>query len=440
MQATARKRDSNAEAMRRLYARRTFGIKLGLDTVRALLERLGNPHLACAVIHVAGTNGKGSVCALAASILRAAGIRAGLNTSPHLVRFNERIMVDGRCITDEELGPLVAAVEAAAEEVTAATGHAPTFFECATAMALRHFRDAGARMVVLETGMGGRLDATNVVQPALTALTRISIDHSAHLGPDIASIAAEKCGILKPGVPVVCGATDAQALDVIRREARRKGCPLVYAPEAVSIRAVSADAFGQKVAVESANASYGTVKFGLAGAHQLENLAIAVAAIETLGGVIGVSFPPEAVREGIASVWWPARFQAIRRDPPVIVDGAHNPGAGEALARALAATARGMPVALIAGLCADKDARGFFEPFKRLVRQFWAVPIESERSTPPERILEIVRPFGWPARAATLASAMDEAIAWARAEKGLVCVAGSLFLAGEVLRREEEKN
>jgi len=426
--------DELRAALERLYARRRFGVKLGLDVERALLGRLGDPHNDYPGIHVAGTNGKGSVCALLDSMLRSAGLRTGLFTSPHLVRFNERIRVDGEEVDDERLAELAMAVEDASDDVATELGREATFFECATAMALRHFRDANVRMAVIETGMGGRLDATNVVSPVVSVITRIGLDHMAHLGPDIESIAAEKCGIIREGVPVVCGETDETALAVIRREAARRNAPLVYAPECVSIRRLSQDLDGQKIAVESAGASYGTTSCGLLGEHQLENLATAIATVETMAGVVGIDFPGDAVREGAACVSWPGRCQLLRRDPPVILDGAHNSAAAAALARTVTALKGDAPLGLIAGMCGDKDMHGILAPFKRMVDRMWAVPISSVRGAEPEEVLSVARALGWEATACTLATACREAEDWARERNGMVCIAGSLFLAGDVLR------
>ena len=430
-------REEVKTVLERLYARRRFGVKLGLDVEEALLGRLGDPHKAYPVIHVAGTNGKGSVCAFVDSILRAAGLRTGLYTSPHLVRFNERIRVDGESIDDGSLGELAAAVEDASAAVTDEKDREPTFFECATAMALRHFRDAEVRMAVLETGMGGRLDATNVVSPLVSVITRVGMDHMTHLGPDIESIAGEKCGIMRPGVPVVCGQTDDTALSVIRREARRLGAPLIHAPERVSIRRVSQDFDGQKLVVESADCTYGTMRCALVGEHQLENLATAIAAVETMAGVAGIDFPEEAVREGAATVSWPGRCQLLRRDPPMILDGAHNPDASAALAKTVAALRGEAPIGLVAGMCGDKDMHGILAPFKRMVGRMWAVPISSARGADPREVLAAGRTLGWAGTATDLPIALAEAEAWARQHNGIICIAGSLFLAGDVLSLRE---
>jgi dihydrofolate synthase/folylpolyglutamate synthase len=427
-----------AAGLERLYRRHAAGIKFGLEVERALLERLGNPQEDYAVIHVAGTNGKGSVCALLDSVLRARGLKVGLYTSPHLVRFNERIRVDGGSIDDESLAARIAhPARACAVGAAGAAGREPTFFECATAMALDHFRRRKVHVAVLETGMGGRLDATNVTPALLAVITRIDVDHVAYLGPDVETIAAEKCGIIRRGVPVVRGAMGEAAAGVVARSAREKGAALVES-ERVAVRLVSANLRGQKLGVESEAGSYGTMLLPLLGEHQMENLATAVAAIEAAGEAFGVEFSAECVRAGVESVRWPARFQVLCEDPPVILDGGHNPGAAAALSKALRKTLGRKPVGLVAGMCSDKDRRGFLAAFGRQVRRLWAVPIESDRCTPPEELVAIGKAMGWEATTASVGEALAAAQAWARECGGAVCVAGSLFLAGQVLRERGE--
>lgn len=421
----------------RLYARQNFGIKMGLEVEEALLDRMGHPERSFAALHVAGTNGKGSVCALLDSMVRVAGLRVGIYTSPHLVRFNERIQVGGVEVTDEELAGLFATTEPLVAEVARAEGREPTFFECTTAMAFEHFRQKHVQIAVLETGLGGRLDATNVVTPAVSVITRVSIEHTAYLGKDIESIAREKAGIIKPGRPVVAGATDPAALAVHKAVARERGSTLVYAPDGVSVTLKSADISGQKVTVETGSASYGTLRLPMVGGHQLENLATAVAALETFGQCGGPALDPDAVKQGVTDVSWRGRLQLIERDPPSLLDGGHNPGAGRALAEWMKKHMKGRPLGLVVGMCADKDAKGFLRPFSGLVDRFWAVPVRSERSRPAAELATMARALDWDARESTVFAALDDARAWAAGVGGVVCVCGSLFLVGEILERIE---
>jgi dihydrofolate synthase/folylpolyglutamate synthase len=418
----------------RLFARRRFGIKPGLDVVRAMLAELGDPHRTFPVLHVAGTNGKGSVCVLAASILQALGLRTGLTTSPHLVRFNERFRVDGRDIEDAALLDLAARVEDVAARVQDRLGQEPTFFECSMAMAFEYFRQEGVDASVVEVGLGGRLDATNVVTPVATAITRISREHEQILGAGIPTIAGEKAGIIKPGVPVICGANAGEALAVIARVARERGAPLVLASEAASVAAVAADLDGQKVRLQTQDNDYGTLTLPLAGPHQLENLATAILLVERAAEALGIELTRKAAKAGIEATRWPGRLTVVERDPPVIVDGAHNPGAGEALAAACRKLLGRAPVGLVMGMCADKDEHEFMRPFTGVAARMWTVPIRSERNMPAERIRAAAAACGIAAEARpTVAEALREAREWARAAGGAVVVAGSLYLAGEVL-------
>jgi dihydrofolate synthase/folylpolyglutamate synthase len=426
------------EALAKLYRRHAFGIKLGLDVETALLEALGNPQDDYAVVHVAGTNGKGSVCALLDSVLRARGLRVGLYTSPHLVRFNERIRVDGRSIDDASLLDRIRETERAAEAVAARLGREPTFFEAGTAMALDHFRRSRVQMAVLETGMGGRLDATNVPTPLLCVLTRIAVDHTQYLGTDLRAIAAEKCGIIKEGVPVVRGAMDEEAAEVVARTARERKAPLADSGR-TSVCRTATDLRGQRVVVETEERSYGALRLPLLGDHQLENLAVTVTALEMLGGILGVEFGPDCLRAGVESVRWPGRFQILSEEPLMILDGGHNPDAARALVKALARTLGRRPLGLVTGMCEDKDRRGFLAAFGGRVKRVWTVPIESDRGASAADLLDMAKSMGWEGTTATVAAALRESEEWARQCGGGVCIAGSLFLAGQVLRERGEE-
>ena len=424
--------------MERLYALRTHGIKPGLETTLALLARLGNPHETLAAIHVAGTNGKGSVSAMLEAVLRKTGLRIGLYTSPHLLRFNERIRVDGAEITDAELAALFEEMEPHAAAV-AATGHEATFFEFTTALAFEHFRRRQVRVAVIETGLGGRLDSTNVITPMVSVITRIGLEHTAYLGTTIEAIAGEKAGIIKAGRPVVCGATPPEALEVIQGVAAARKSPCISAADAVSVRRVSQTLDGQKVAITGSDAEYGTVMLSLLGKHQLENCATAVAALEALASCTPLALPPELIRAGLGEAVWPGRLQVLSREPPVLLDGAHNPDGARTLAVALKELFGKRKTALIWGMCDDKDALGFAKALGPVVRRCWTVPIDTERSTPPERLARMAETEGWQTSTGSLADAIDQARRWAVAEDGAVCIAGSLFLAGEVLAGTKEK-
>lgn len=422
-----------AQELDRLYRRQNFGIKLGLDVVSDLAAEMGNPHEKYACVHVAGTNGKGSVCAMAASIFRAAGFRSGLYTSPHLVRFNERITVDGRQIEDEDILVLMKAMDPVVAKVEARHGREVTFFEYTTVMAMEYFRRAGVRVAVLETGMGGRLDATNIVVPVVSAVTAVGLEHTKYLGPDIESIAREKGGIIKQGRPVVCGGLPSAAMDVIGRIAKEKGAPLIDASSEVSIRVLSADLSGYKVSIETGSATYPAVRVPLAGRYQLENLAVVVALVESFGREAGIDVAGKGLADGLSSVRWPGRFQVVSASPLVIVDGAHNPDGAKALADTLKRFLKGRPVAMVLGMCDDKDARSFVQAFGGMVQKCWAVRIRSERSLAAKDVAGICRLMKWDTVEATVPEAVADGREWAKKTGGALVVTGSLFLAGEVL-------
>jgi len=406
----------------------------GLETMRAVLARLGNPEAGLATVHVAGTNGKGSVAALVAEMLAAAGLRVGRYTSPHLVRFQERFWLAGQPVDDAALATAAAEVEAAALAVEQGGGLAATFFECATAVAFVLFQRAGIRLAVIETGLGGRLDATNVLTPLVSVITRIGLDHCEQLGDTIEVIAAEKAGIIKPGRPVICGAMPGEARAVIRQTAAEHGCAFVDAAEEVNVTAVAVALDGLTVRIATAARDLGKVRTPLAGAYQAENIATAVATLETVATVLQVSLEDAAIHAGLQRVCWPGRFQLAVREPPVIVDGAHNPDGARAVREALRRAKFRGPVALVAGFCDDKDTPGFLRLLASGVRRAWAVSVPSPRSRPAAATADLMRAAGISrVEVADVAVALAAAQVWARAEGGLVLVCGSLFLAGQAL-------
>jgi dihydrofolate synthase/folylpolyglutamate synthase len=426
-----------ADLLRNLYRRHAFGIKLGLDAMDAVLANLGHPERGLRFIHVAGTNGKGSVCAMMESVLRAAGLRTALYTSPHLVCFHERIRVGGRAIGDADLADAFRAVAGpiAAYERSAG-GRELTFFEYATVLALAHFARIRPDVVVWEVGMGGRLDATNVVTPALSVITGIALDHTAYLGPDLASIASEKAGIIKPNTPVVLGPAADEAKAVLLAAARDRGSRVVEAEAAVSVQTGVRSWKGQMLRIETADESLGTVRLPLLGRHQAENAAVALAALAEFGRLSGLVWPEGAWKRGLEQVVWPGRLQVLSEDPVVLVDGAHNPEAARVLAVSLKDLAGKKPLGFILGMCRDKDADDFLVGLGRLPARCWSVPIRNERSLAPAELAAKAEARGWPVAAATLPEAWSSGLRWAREVGGVLCVAGSLFLAGEVLERE----
>ena len=374
-----------------LAARRRFGMRPGLDAIRGTCAALGDPQKSLVAIHVAGTNGKGAVCAMLDAALRANGLRVGRYTSPHLVKLNERFFLDGAPIGDDVLS-------AAAEKVAKIAPDDLTFFEALTAVAFLVYADAKVDYAVLETGLGGRLDATNVCVPELCVITRIGLDHCDWLGDTVEKIASEKAGIIKPHVPVVLGENLPEVRAVVEARAREVGAPFFYAPDVASAADVPRD-------------------FSLAGTFNRENAVTALAALKVLG---------KGDASGFADVVWPGRFQRVEN---FIIDGAHNPPAAHALAEALRELHLSEPLALIAGFCGDKDVGEVLLILAPFVKKGYAVRTNNPRSLSAEETAEKMRAAGIDAVAApSLAAAIGSA---SSAPRALIC--GSLFLAGEAL-------
>jgi len=382
-----------------------LAMHFGLERMQRALDALGRPEQAFEVLHVGGTNGKGSTCAMAAAALGAAGHRVGLYTSPHLVRFNERIQVEGAPIPDGALGARVAEVRRACPwHEAAAEGERLTYFEFATLAALLHFAVEGVDVAVVEVGLGGRLDATNAIVPRVTAVARIGLDHTQLLGDTVERIAVEKAGIFKPGVPaVVHGRQPPGALETLRAEAERRGAPFVQA---------APDWPGP---------------VGLPGPHQRGNAGLAAAALRQLAGQ-GVALSEADIAQGIATARWPGRLEEVGG---VLLDGAHNADGAAALAAALRALHPGRPVELVFGVLSDKDAGGMLGALAPAARRLHAVAPASPRARPAAEVAALAATLGVPADVhGGLAAALACAREGAR-DGALVCVAGSLYLVGE---------
>lgn len=379
------------ESLAWLDSTRVFGIKLGLANTRLLLEELGNPQDSLAFFHVAGTNGKGSVCAMLDALLREGGLRTGLYTSPHLVDFRERIRVDGEKISHEAVADGLTKIR----EISADWDRQPTFFEITTVLAIAHFAAHGCRAVVLETGMGGRLDATNAVTPVVSILTPIALDHRQWLGNTIAEIAQEKAGIIKPGVPVVSAPQDASAAEVLEEQAARLGSPL-----------------------EFVTAPLENAPVRLRGSHQKLNAALAVSAVAKAG----IALDEAMVRGALANVRWAGRFQIV--DHRIVLDGAHNPHAAVSLAANWREHFGQERPVVILGALEDKEYPVIIEKLEGLAKEFYFVPVKSFRSASPESLQAACQIPN------TVFASVEEALA---ASRGLTLVTGSLFLVGEAM-------
>ncbi len=408
---------------------------------RALLAALGNPHQTYGVTHIAGTKGKGSTAVMVASMLQAAGVRTGLYTQPDLHTFRERMRVDGALITEQQMGALVPELRAALASAGAGLGSYITY-EVATALAFLYFQRAGVEHAVVEVGLGGRLDATNVVEPMVTAITSISYDHMNVLGNTLSEIATEKAGIIKPGVPVVCSAQAPEALKVIRRVGVERGAPLVVVgPEGTAgvtytYWAGPFDATVQHVNVRGPGRRYDGLELGLLGAHQLENAAAAVAVVDQLAAA-GLPIGESAVRAGLRAARWPARMQVVGKRPWLVVDGAHN---ADSMVKLMAGLRRHFNfdrLALVLGVLADKDLDGMARAVCAAEPSLVIVTApHTPRAMAPGPVTAALNALD-PELRVRVGAETGAAIAQALAEVGpddLVCVTGSLYVASEALR------
>jgi dihydrofolate synthase/folylpolyglutamate synthase len=404
-----------------MFSLHRFGIKLGLGTTRNILKGLGNPQNRFASIHVAGTNGKGSIAAGIASVLKAAGYRVGLYTSPHLVRFNERIQVNGREISNKQVVEAYNAVRSVHHG-----SREPTFFEFATAMALYTFCEQHVDWAVIETGMGGRLDATNIVQPAVSVISNISLEHKFYLGNTIAEIAAEKAGIIKRGVPVVTAAKQKPALQTITSIARSRRAPLFLLGRDFRVRRNPNGGFSYY----GLEHSWKDLATSLIGRHQVDNAAVALAVCEILiqkGTAVG----EDEVRRGMRSIQWPGRLEIAAENPTIILDGAHNLVAARTLAEFLKTRMAARRIVMVLGMLDDKPYRAMLQTLAPLADRLVLTRPVIDRALEPQALFEAAK--GLQENIDILPdvpSAVKHAVEIARPDDG-VCIAGSLYVVGE---------
>jgi dihydrofolate synthase/folylpolyglutamate synthase len=420
------------ETIEFLYGIRLFGQKLGLETMQYLLRLMGNPQESLRFIHIAGTNGKGSVAAMLHAVLSTAGYKTGLYTSPHLVSFCERFQVNGQPIAEADVVRLVEEIKPVLEKAGANPEfHAPTFFETVTAIALRYFKEQKVDVVVWETGLGGRLDATNVIVPLVSVITNIAFDHTQYLGETLAQIATEKCGIIKPGVPVITASVAEEPLQVIRRITAAQGGNLTAVGRDIRAARLSEDELCQRVELTGARHDYGPLTIPLLGAHQTINCATAVAALEASG----LPVTPKQVHEGLARTSWPGRFQIVRHDPTVVLDGAHNAAAADRVAATLREHVAGRKLTLILGVLRDKNYDQMCQILAPLAVRVLCVPVNSERTSEPDQLARWCKAAN-PAAHVTVERNLVAAYAQAMVESAeTIAIMGSLFLVGEALDR-----
>jgi dihydrofolate synthase/folylpolyglutamate synthase len=409
-----------------LASRTRFGIKFGLETIRAVAASLGDPQRAYPSLLVAGTNGKGSVVAYLDGVLRASGLRVGRYVSPHLLRVHERIVVAGREIGDGALAAAVGRVRAAAGGLVRAgriPAH-PTYFEVLTAVAFDHFRRRRVEVALLEVGLGGRLDATNVAEPVASAIVSIDRDHEVYLGDTLSSIAREKAGVMRPGRPTVVGRLAPEARATLEQEAGRVGARLLDAWEGATLAEQ-----GGALTITTPQRRYPGLR-PLPGAHQVENLLVALRLLEQAEGA-GIPLDPARIPEAIAGVRWPGRLQWVAGPRPLLLDGAHNPAGARALAAYLAALPS---FVLVFGVMADKDIAAMAEALFPLGRELVLVRAPGRRAASASAIAARAGERAQRARrAADLAAGLRLAAGLARPGEPVV-VAGSLYLIGEALR------
>lgn len=430
-----------AKALHFLAERTKFGINLGLQRIEKLLALLGNPHRQGApkYIHVGGTNGKGSVSIMLAEILQACGYKTGLFTSPHLHSYRERFRLNGQPLSKAELVHQLAIIQPLLDQMAAAGEEAPTEFEISTALALHYFTEQQADWAVIEVGMGGEIDSTNVIQPELAVITNVAMDHMAYLGETVAEIAAVKAGIIKPGVPTLTAAQNQAALAVLQKRAAVKdtsleqlGRDFAYLPRKV---AESGQIFDwQKLAVNNSdenNLVYADLSIQLLGEHQLANASLAVAAAAKL------DLPEAAVRQGLAAARWPGRLEIVNRQPLTVLDGAHNVAGMQALSGALQQYWPGRPIVAVLGMLADKERAEALRLLLPLVSRAVITKVPSPRAGDWQALAEICQEFAVPCQ---LVESVPQAVAAARqilqsdelnGEEPLFLVTGSLYMLAE---------
>ena len=394
-----------------------------LTRMYALMEALGQPQQAYPSLHVAGSKGKGSVCAFCAAALQAQGYRVGLYTSPHLRDFEERIQVNGQPIARADLVEII-------DEIMPYVDAIPrlTTFEISTALAFWYFARQKVDVAVIEVGLGGRLDATNIITPQVSVITALYLEHTYVLGNTIEEIAAEKGGIIKPGVPVILAPQQDSALEVINRMAVEKDAALVYIPEAYPNRPETYSLTGQSFTISPPNQPPVKLAIPLLGPHQIENAVVAYAALDSLRGQ-AIPIEDAAIQQGFANIYWPGRFEVLRQEPPVIVDSAHTPGAMVRLQETLDLFFPQRPVYLMVGVSEDKDIPGMLAALKPRTERIYCAQAPHPRAMKPEALAEAARFLGKPVSAfSSPASALEMAVREAPPE-AVVLVTGSIFIA-----------
>jgi len=405
-----------------------YGWIFGLERINSLLEELGNPHQGLRVIHVAGTNGKGSVCKYISSILQKAGYSVGLYLSPHVERFSERIVVNNQEISQEDFACLVSHVRPVVEAMKK-QDNSPTFFEIVTALAFLHFKNCSVDYAVVEVGLGGRFDATNVVNPLVSVITNISLEHTDILGKDIGLIASEKAGIIKDHVPVVCGAVQ-EARVVIEQVAQQRNAPVTWIDPTMWTRTSSEGEY-QEFIVQGSFKDY-TIKTSMLGWHQGENITLAVAAIEQLQ-MGGVYLTDSEIQDGIKAATHPGRMEIISAEPLILLDGAHNPAGMSMLVRTLQEDFSNHRFVVVLGVLKDKDLKTLVSTIVPISDVIIVTKSGNPRAADPSVLKEMITAVDVD-KTVFVEDSIPQAIDYAKRiarQKDLICVTGSLFTVGE---------
>lgn len=420
------------QAMEHLKNLTKFGINLGLERITELLRRLGNPHLQLKIIHVGGTNGKGSVANMIAAILQSAGYKTGIFTSPHLHRYTERYRINGQQISELAVATGVSLLKPHLEEMVAGGFEHPTEFEVSTALAFCYFHQQQTDFVVLEVGLGGAIDSTNVVRPLVSVITNVSMDHMEYLGDTVTEIATVKAGIIKQGVPVVTAEQKPAVLAVIKATCNRYVAPLTVVGEDVTWcdQGKLIDRLGQKVTVIGQRNDYPDLYLPLLGDHQQINVATALATLETLVAD-DVIITPEIVQRGLARLVWPGRFEVLTGEPTVVLDGAHNLAGAKALATTLCRYFPDRQVVLVLGMLADKERQKVMQTLVPLSKAVVVTKPNSPRALTWQQIATWARQYVPAVEVCEqIPTAVNKGLAIAD-PADVVCITGSLYMLAE---------
>ncbi|MCP4744803.1 MAG: bifunctional folylpolyglutamate synthase/dihydrofolate synthase [Desulfobacteraceae bacterium] len=405
-----------------MYGLHRFGIKLELDTIKHILNELDNPQSAYRIIHIAGTNGKGSVAAMVSTILMTAGYRVGRYTSPHLIKFNERICINDQQITDNAVANAYNRVNAIKQP-----DRQPTFFEITTAMALDVFRQESIDWAVLETGMGGRMDATNIIDPQITVITNISMEHKQYLGNTIPEIAYEKAGIIKPGIPIITGISQQNAKHVINEKAASSNAPAYQKGLDFKVRQQRNNCFSY----HGITHKWQSLELRLSGRHQIQNAALALAVCEILHNNGCIEIDESTIRSGLLQTTWPGRMELFSTAPHLILDGAHNLMAARMLSNHLCTEFKGRKITLVVGILDDKPYQSMLKDLSISCNRIIVTQPAIERAIPANVLekearmlcpnVEII-----PKVSEAVQKALDTS-----SDKDVICIAGSLYVVGE---------